>query len=305
MKQIIVQTGDEKVKNRAKMLGLPLFEEVEDMTLVQIRNKEDEEKALKMAPCKHLLLEFPQQEIIPLENVIAEMKGKTEILVKVNTANKAKMAMETLELGADGVVLETEDISQLEKTVEAIAPRDEVVLEEATVTAIRDLGLGARACIDTCEIMERGKGMLVGTSSKGMILIQAEVEQNPFVSARPFRVNAGAVSLYVLVPNNKTRYLEEIMAGDEVLIVNKDGKTNTTNVARSKIEMRPLILIEAENEGHEAKALLQKAETVRVVTPSGGMPVTDIKVGDRIIARFEEGGRHFGTLVKEEMVIEK
>lgn len=147
--------------------------------------------------------------------------------------------------------------------------------------------------------------MLVGSSSQAMMLVQAEVEENPFVSKRPFRVNAGAVSLYTLSPGEKTVYLEEIEAGCEVMIVDRKGKTRAANVARSKIELRPLVLVEAESKKRAAKAVLQNAETIRVVTPEGSIPVTEIKPGDKVICRFESGGRHFGTLVKEEQVIEK
>jgi len=170
---------------------------------------------------------------------------------------------------------------------------------------VKEIGMGARACIDTCDIMAEGEGMMVGNSSQGMILVQAEVVRNPFVAPRPFRVNAGAISLYLLSPDNKTRYLEEIEAGDEVLIVNREGKTRVSNVVRSKIELRPLILIEAEIEGKTAKAVLQNAETIRVVTPKGSRAVTELKPRNKVIAHFELGGRHFGTLVKDEEVIEK
>lgn len=305
MKQVIVQTKSKELKNEAKLLGLPLLEELGDIPVVRIRSKEDEKKAINSARGEQLLLEFSEEKIIPLENLIAELKGKTKILVKVSDAREAKTAMEALELGADGVVLETDDADQLKKTMEAIVSEHRLELEEAKVTVVKELGLGARACIDTCDMMANGEGMLVGGSSQGMILVQAEVEKNPFVAPRPFRVNAGAVSLYTLSPNGKTKYLEEIEAGDEILVVDKKGKTRASNVARSKIELRPLVLIEAEVNGQTAKAVLQNAETIRVVTPDGSKPVTKLKPGDKLIARFEKGGRHFGTLVKEEQVIEK
>lgn len=304
MRQVIVHTKSEEVRKEAKLLGLPLFEELGDIPLIQIRNKEDEQKAINFAG-EQLLLEFPEQKIIPLENLIAELRGTTRILVKVSSAKEVKTAMETLELGADGVVVETDDIKEVQKTIEVIISEYRIELEEAKITGVKEIGLGARACIDTCDIMVEGEGMLVGSSSQGMILVQAEVMKNPFVAPRPFRVNAGAISLYTLSSNNKTKYLEEIKAGDEVLIVNRRGETRASNLVRSKIEFRPLLLIEAESKGKVAKAVLQNAETIRVVTPEGSKAVTELKQGDKVIARFEFGGRHFGTLVKEEQVIEK
>jgi 3-dehydroquinate synthase II len=66
-----------------------------------------------------------------------------------------------------------------------------------------------------------------------------------------------------------------------------------------------MLLIEADYGGKPLKLIAQNAETIRVVTPEGSKAVTDLKKGDQILARVEEGGRHFGTLVKEEAVIER
>ena len=71
------------------------------------------------------------------------------------------------------------------------------------------------------------------------------------VAARPFRVNAGAVHAYVLLPEGKTKYLSELKAGDEVLVVRHDGATSVAYVGRNKIERRPLMLVEAEAQMQE------------------------------------------------------
>ncbi|MEZ4567618.1 MAG: 3-dehydroquinate synthase II [Desulfobacterales bacterium] len=47
--------------------------------------------------------------------------------------------------------------------------------------------------------------------------------ENPYVAARPFRVNAGAVRAYTRVPGSRTRYLSELAAGDPVLIIDFKG----------------------------------------------------------------------------------
>jgi len=305
MKQVVVQTNSEEVRKEAIFFGLPLYDETDDTPVVQINDKLDEMKVIGMATGENIILEFLDQEIIPLENIVAQLKGKTNVLVEVKRADKAKIAMETLEIGADGVVLETDDPLQLSKIVAYMQQSEKLSIEQATISVVKDLGLGARVCIDTCDLMDEGTGMLVGTSSQGMFLIQAEVEENPFVSPRPFRVNAGALSLYAFAPGNKTRYLEEIKAGDDVLIIDRDGNTRTTYVARSKIELRPLLLIEAKNDERVAKAVLQKAETVKLVSNGKSIAVTDIKVGDKVFVHLEEGGRHFGIHVMDEMVIEK
>ena len=170
---------------------------------------------------------------------------------------------------------------------------------------VKEIGTGARACIDTCELMKEGEGILLGCQSSGLFLVQAEVHESPYVETRPFRVNSGPLSLYALTSPSRTRYLSELKSGEEVLVVDRQGNTRLTNIARLKIEWRPLLLIEAEYKGKMLKLIVQNAETIRVVTPEGSTAVTDLKKGDKILARVEEGGRHFGTLVKEEAVIER
>ena len=96
--------------------------------------------------------------------------------------------------------------------------------------------------------MTPGEGIIVGSQSAGLFLVEAEVHENPYVASRPFRVNAGSVSMYTLGSLQNTRYLSEFKAGDEVIIVNREGKVRKTNVGRVKIEFRPLMVIEAEVE---------------------------------------------------------
>ena len=275
------------------------------MQEVVISSKEDEQMAIDAARDGKVIITFTGDEIIPLENLISRLHGTQSLLVKVGDSSAAKAALEALELGADGVVLETDDPIEVTKTLSLLKEGKDTSLVEATVTEVRQLGLGARACIDTCTLMAEGSGMLVGSSSQGMMLVQAEVAQNEYVNPRPFRVNAGSLALYTQGENSKTCYLEELCAGDGVMLVDRNGTTSTSYVARSKIELRPLVLVVAEYQGSVAKAILQLAETVRIVQRNGSVAVTDIVAGDKILAHFECGGRHFGVHVPAEEVIEK
>jgi 3-dehydroquinate synthase II len=179
-------------------------------------------------------------------------------------------------------------------------------LVPAKVTAVKQISTGARVCVDTCDLMVPGEGMLIGVQAAGFFLVEAEVHENPYVQARPFRVNAGSLSMYTLAPQQKTRYLSELKAGDEVLIIDRNGKTRPGTVGRVKIELRPLILIEAEAKGKKIKTILQNAETIRLVTAEGSKPVTELKVGDEVLAHVTaSAGRHFGVAVPDETVIER
>ncbi len=108
-----------------------------------------------------------------------------------------------------------------------------------------------------------------------------------------------------MVPGNKTRYLSELVAGDEVLIVNTEGETRTAYVGRSKIERRPLILIEAEYEGKTIRTLLQNAETIRIVDADNNpLSVADIKIG-KVKVYVESNARHFGIAIDETIMNSK
>ena len=125
------------------------------------------------------------------------------------------------------------------------------------------------------------------------------------MATRPFRVNAGSIAQYLLTHEEKTKYLSELRIGDEVLIVDRNGGSRKTNICRTKIEWRPLLLIEAEIDNKRFKTIVQNAETIRFVTKDGTKSVKDLVKGDETLVHIQEGGRHFGTLVKEERVIER
>jgi 3-dehydroquinate synthase II len=275
---------------------------------VTITGSRDEETAIKAAElsCDYIVIHCPDWKVIPLENLIAKTRGKSKLLAEVSSAKEAKLALETLELGADGVVLKTSNPDELMETaVIAKKKAPKVELVAAKIIELNEIGTGARVCVDTCDLMKPGEGLLVGCQSSGLFLVQAEVHESPYVETRPFRVNAGPVSLYTLSSPSRTKYLSELKAGDEVLIVDREGKIRSTNVARVKIEWRPMIFVQAEYEERRIKTIVQNAETIRLVTPEGSKSVTELKTGDTVLAHVVEGGRHFGTLVKEETVIER
>jgi len=153
--------------------------------------------------------------------------------------------------------------------------------------------------------MNPGEGMLVGNSSNALFLVHAESVSNPYVSPRPFRVNAGAVHAYTRVTGGKTRYLSELSAGDKVMLVDYKGKTTEGIVGRLKIEKRPLMLVTAEVDGKEINTILQNAETIRLTTPKGEpVSIVTLKSGDEVLVAIESGGRHFGMKI-EETITEK
>lgn len=238
--------------------------------------------------------------IIPLENLIA---AKATVIQTVTNTTEAELALTILEIGAAGVCLEPktpQDIIDVAEVVRA-TNNENLKLEVVTIDSVLPAGMADRVCIDTTSILPKGSGSLIGDSSAAMFLVHNENVQNEYVNARPFRVNAGAVHAYVKLPSGKTNYLSELKAGGNVLIVDHTGKTFPAIVGRAKIEKRPMLLVKARSaEGKNVSLILQNAETIRLVTPEGGwISVTTLKSGDKVLAYFEEAGRHFGMKVKE------
>lgn len=274
---------------------------------VRLEGKKYERLAILLGKvCDYLVIEGRDWKVIPLENLIAELQGApAKIIAKAENVDEASVALQTLEKGADGVLIRTDDPAKVRGIAKAItSKRQKISLAPATITAVKEAGIGDRVCIDTCSLMKPGEGMLIGNQSGGLFLIQSEAEESPYVASRPFRVNAGAVHEYVLV-DEKTRYLSELGSGDPALIVDKDGDARKATIGRVKIERRPLLFIEAEAEGKKISAILQNAETIKLVGADGGsIPVTKLKAGDKVLVRVEGVGRHFGMKI-DETIIEK
>ena len=246
-------------------------------------------------------------QIIPLENLIARIGEETTLVAGVRTAEEAATAYETLEIGADAVLLDTDDPGEIRRTVEArdAVERETLDLEYAEVTEIEQTGSADRVCIDTANMMNHDEGMLVGSMSRGLFFVHAETAESPYVASRPFRVNAGAVHAYLRVPGGETTYLSEVGSGTEVQIVDTDGNTREAIVGRAKIEKRPMFRVQAETEdGDRIETLLQNAETIKVHTREGRTAVTDLEPGDELLVYYEDTARHFGEAV-EESIIEK
>ena len=248
--------------------------------------------------------------IIPLENLIARVGDETALIAGATTAAEAQTAFETLEIGADGVLLDTDSPDEIRGAVEArdAADRESLDLRYATVTAIERTGMADRVCIDTGSLMDHDEGMLVGSMSRGLFFVHAETAESPYVESRPFRVNAGAVHAYVRNPAGGTNYLAELSSGDEVQIVDTDGHTRDAIVGRVKIEKRPMFRIQAEVDTEDGvdrvETLIQNAETVKIATSDGKKAVTDVEAGDEALVYYEDVARHFGEAV-EESIIEK
>lgn len=266
----------------------------------------DEIGRASQAGADFVIVEAEDWKIIPLENVIAKLhKSNTKVYTTAKNAEEIRTMFSVLELGVDGVIFSTDN----EKAVNEVRDYlDAFVfpIKSAKILDVRDVGTGERVCVDTTSMLQFGEGMLIGSKSNFLFLVHNESVGSSFTSPRPFRVNAGAVYCYTVMPDGKTKYLSEIEAGSEVLIVKNNGSSRRVTVGRSKIETRPLRLIRADIEGETGTIILQNAETIRFIKSDGTLlPITEAKVGEEILCYIKPpSGRHFGMEVKE-FIVEK
>jgi 3-dehydroquinate synthase II len=272
-----------------------------DVISIEIKSKGDENRAAKADPGAIVLLRMSDWTIIPLENILAQ-RGR--VMAEVKSAEEARTMLGILEKGVDGVVTivrNGNDVRKIVALVHGLSPKVEI--KPAVVKKIEPSGMGDRVCIDTCSAMTLGQGMLIGNASNAFFLVHSESLENPYVAARPFRVNASALHAYILLPENKTAYLSDLRPGAQVLIVDAQGGTRLAQIGRCKIETRPMILITAEIEGREISVYLQNAETINLVRPDGkAVSVAKLKEGDQVLVHLEAGGRHFGMKISETLI---
>ena len=269
-----------------------------DVTECTITDKASENKAAQLGKHKPVIVTTSDWTVIPLENLVAQ---SDHIIARVKNAEEAAMAVHVLEKGVYGILLRTTDPAVVREVAKLLKSTTGTVgLIPFTVTKIQPVGMGDRVCVDTCSMLSDGEGMLMGNTSSAMLLVHAETLENPYVAPRPFRVNAGAVHAYILMPDGKTAYLSDLATGGQVLVSDAKGTAHSAIIGRVKIERRPLLLVEAAAGKEKVSLILQNAETIRLVGKDGkAISVVALKVGDEILGTAFEGGRHFGMAIKE------
>lgn len=249
------------------------------------------------------LLNFRDPTKIPLEIVIAAAAGaKGAIIVTVADAEEAEIVFGVLELGSEGVMMAAHEVGAASGLAQAaLGNTDEIGLVELEIVATKHIGMGDRACVDTCSYLRPDEGILVGSHSKGMILCVSETHPLPYMQTRPFRVNAGAIHSYTIAANGRTHYLSELQAGSKVMAVDVKGRSRLVSVGRVKIESRPLISVDAVHaNGQRVNLILQDDWHVRVLGPGGAvLNSTELKPGDIVLGHLPTADRHVGYPIDE------
>lgn len=302
---IVPQEHQQEVSSLARTVVLSS----KDVVRFTLKSKDDEAAAAQALHKGALVMLEAGWEVIPVENLLAQVDlleriaAKTPeadqkkdaavstgpqnlasaslqgmaagplqgLAVEVRDITEARLASGILERGVDIVILKPAAVGELKAVVAALKYTvGKLELDTAEVTEVTAVGMGHRVCVDTLSIFKKGQGMLAGNSAAFTFLVHAETESNEYVASRPFRINAGGAHSYTLLPGDHTCYLEEIKPGDEVLIVNYKGECELATAGRIKTERRPMLLIRARaKSGAEGAVFLQNAETIRLVSPEG------------------------------------
>lgn len=285
----------------------------------ELKSKKDEDDIKKLSKSRYIdfiIVSAKDWKIIPFENLIAEMnKNDTDLIAMVDSVKEAEVMLRTLESGVNGILIKPENVDDIIELKKLFHTKFNLELTKATVKNIQTIPEGERVCVDTTSLLNVGEGFLVGSTAAGFCLIHSETFESQFTTSRPFRVNAGDVSAYILVPEDdphkiyRTKYLSELKGGDKVLAINTEGEARIVTIARVKIETRPLLRFELEamegNRKIQISCICQNAETVHLVAfNKEAKSVVNIKVGDELFVHLGPVALHFGTIIKE-TIIEK
>jgi 3-dehydroquinate synthase II len=284
---------------------------------IELKSKDDERDIVDLSKNKQvafIMVSAKDWKIIPFENLIAEMhKNDTNLIAEVDNVAEAELMLKTLEIGTDGILITPKSVDDIVEMEYLTHKSFHIGLTKAKVTKIENIPDSERVCVDTTSLLNVGEGLLVGSTAVGFSLVHSETFETQFVASRPFRVNAGDVSAYVLVPDKdpdklyRTKYLSELKGGDQVLAVTYKGEARIVSVGRVKIETRPMLRFELivlkKDEKIMISCICQNAETIRLVDPDGrARSVVDIRVGDEVLVHLGPGATHFGTPIKENII---
>ncbi len=284
---------------------------------MELKLKNDEKAVIDLSKTKEvdfIIVSAKDWKVIPFENLIAAMHTTdTDLIALVEDIEEAELMLKTLEIGVDGILITPKNVNDIVQLKSLIQPGIKIELAKAKITKIQNIPESERVCVDSTSLLQPGEGFLVGSTALGFVLIHSETFETTFVNSRPFRVNAGDVSAYILVPNDdpemiyQTNYLSELKGGKRVLAVNYKGETRIVSIGRVKIEIRPMLRFELEvSEGNKKiplSCICQNAETIRLVDPDGkAKSVVAIKIGDEVLVHIGPGATHFGTAIKESIL---
>ncbi|MCI4335262.1 MAG: 3-dehydroquinate synthase II [Thermoplasmata archaeon] len=274
---------------------------------MRVGNPSDLEAAIaRTGRGESVLVHFDGDRVIPLESLLSVTPATVHVWVELSNPRELSAALGALERGAQGAVIAVRSPEEIQELAQWLEPalRPPVAWRPLRVSCVRPVGTSERVLVDTTSLLTESEGLLVGSVAAWPVLLLSEAQGSSVSRPRPFRVNAGAPHSYTVLAGGETRYLSELAAGDSVLVAARTGATRSVRVGRLKIERRPMTMVELESPQGPVTVFVQEAETVRFAGESAALPVTELVVGDLLLATSMPGSRHLGRHV-EETVLER
>lgn len=189
-------------------------------------------------------------------------------------------------------------------------------LKGAIVTSINLVSdIADIVCLDFIQMLQEGEGALVGSSARALCFVHAETSSSLHRPSRPFRINAGPVHSYVALPDGRTKYLSDVVSGEQVLVVTAQSlgtrsspSSRSVTVGRCHMERRPVFCIRLEFQGQSSQVFLENSSAVRVhaksnhpdsvetfsaqrtsASPFFPLPITELRKGDEVLVHWVSG----------------
>ena len=194
-----------------------------DVAECTITDKKSENAAAGIKDKKFVIVTTSDWTVIPLENLVAQ---SDRIIAKVRNLKEAELASPSWNGACPGSCSRQKtrpSCGQLHSW-SRLRPGRSASSRSRSRRSRRSAWATGSAWIPA-RCSRTAKGMLMGNTSSAMLLVHAETLENPYVAPRPFRVNAGAVHAYILLPDGKTAYLSDLAIGGQVLVTDATGNS--------------------------------------------------------------------------------
>jgi len=171
-------------------------------------------------------------------------------------------------------------------------------LKAAEVESVRLIeGGGDRVYLDFIQMLTEGEGCLVGSTAQALCFVHAQTAPTGNQPARPFRINAGLVHACVALPDGRTKYLSDVVAGDQVLVMDVASLTTRgVTIGRCHVERCPVMCIDLRCQGNSFNIFAEHSDVVRLhvrrathgeedatLSP---LPVTKVYKGDHVFVHW-------------------
>ena len=275
--KLVRELGKIKVVSEGEDSDIFLTKDIEkvensDAFYCEIKSKEDERLIAEAGKtADYVIINAKDWKVIPLENLIAELKGKCSILAEAGTENEARLALETLEMGTDGVLVSADfrEIKKIKNLIDSLSA-ERLSLSAVKVTDIKALGEQDSLSIDTCSILNLGEGLLADN-----FLVHSDTEKIPWMEPTPFRINLAANSK-IKTPGG-IKPVSELNPGDEILSANFEGRTRRLVVNEIILSKKKMLKVSADN-----SELTLPDDSALVGRKGKKIPAGKLKPGDEI-----------------------